>query len=367
MSWFIEGAVTEGGPILRVPIGEKPLRVGRQQGLDLVLRHDSVSRRHAELYVADSQLWVRDCGSSNGTYVNRQRIAEPTSLHDGDTIHFASCEFLVRSGDASSASATALETMRLPGGLPESYAVGAAQLVEMIRHEQVRCIYEPIVHAANGALWAYEALGRGALDGFFESPIELFTMAGPLALQGELSRLFRKVAVRTSPAPLPPGGLFLNIHPCEIDDVALLIASLRAARREAKGAPLVVELPELLVTDTQALRLLREKLKELEIGLAYDDFGAGQARLVELARIPPDYLKFDKNLVSGLGEDDGRVREMVRLLVEYAHDAGVRCIAEGIETPAAARAALEVGFDFLQGYLFLSDSGINTVTPLQGF
>jgi EAL domain-containing protein (putative c-di-GMP-specific phosphodiesterase class I) len=53
--------------------------------------------------------------------------------------------------------------------------------------------------------------------------------------------------------------------------------------------------------------------------------------------------------------------------VEYAHDAGVRCIAEGIETPAAARAALEVGFDFLQGYLFLSDSGINTVTPLQGF
>ena len=39
---------------------------------------------------------------------------------------------------------------------------------------------------------------------------------------------------------------------------------------------------------------------ELQIGLAYDDFGAGQARLVELVDVPPDYLKFDMKLVQNL-------------------------------------------------------------------
>ena len=41
-------------------------------------------------------------------------------------------------------------------------------------------------------------------------------------------------------------------------------------------------------------------LRKLNIRFAYDDFGAGQARLLELAEVPPDILKFDMGLIQGL-------------------------------------------------------------------
>ena len=229
-AWFIEGRLHEGGPILRVPIGDKPMRVGRQNSLEIALCHDSVSRVHAELAVRDGRLWLRDCDSSNGTFVNRQRITEPVALEPGDVIHFATCEFVVRSaGQPIDPSSFGAETMTMSGVLPESMSVGLTQLIDLIRGEHVRTVYEPIVEAGSGRTWAYEALGRGALDGFFESPMELFTVAGPPGLQGELSRLFRRAAARQMPSQFPPGGLFLNVHPVE------MAFRLDSAKTEAPG------------------------------------------------------------------------------------------------------------------------------------
>lgn len=360
--WYIEGLVREGGPVLKIYIRDDPVRVGRQQGLELVLRDDSVSRLHAELFLREGQLWICDRGSSNGTFVNRQRIQGESPLHPGDVIHFAACEFVVGYTD-SEESGSAIETRAISGVLPELYPVAAPQLLEMIRTEQVRCIYEPIVDARSRQVWAFEVLGRGAMPAMPESPLELFALAKPLALEAELSRVFRRAAIRQCPA-LPTGGLFLNIHPSEMDDMATLAASLKRLRLEFPTTSLVLELPEMLITNERSLANLRDKLKEIGVGLAYDDFGAGQARLVELARVPPDYLKFDKQLVYGLAGGDPRVTEIVQMHVRYCHEVGVQCIAEGIESPEAADAAVNIGLDFLQGYLFLPQAGTNTITPL---
>ncbi|MCX7626509.1 MAG: EAL domain-containing protein, partial [Candidatus Sumerlaeaceae bacterium] len=327
-SWYIEGAVHEGGPVLKAYIRDEPLRVGRQQGLDLVLRDDSVSRLHAKLFVRDGQLWVCDCGSSNGTYVNRRRIEGEIVLHAGDVVHFAACEFVVGHADLSE-SVSSMETRAISGVLPESYPIAATQLLELIRTEQVRSVYEPIVDAHSRQVWAFEALGRGAMASMPESPLELFALAKPLALEFELSRVFRRAAVRQCPSPLPPGGLFLNIHPSEMDDIASLAASLKALQHEFPAPSLVLELPEMLIANERALANLRRKLREIGVGLAYDDFGAGQARLVELARVPPDFVKFDKKLISGLAAGDQRVTDIILMHLRYCHDVGIRCIAEG--------------------------------------
>ncbi len=45
------------------------------------------------------------------------------------------------------------------------------------------------------------------------------------------------------------------------------------------------------------MRTLRAQLRDLNIGVAYDDFGAGQTRLSELVEAPPDYLKFDMSMI----------------------------------------------------------------------
>ena len=73
----------------------RTVTVGRTQGCDIVLDHDTlVSRRHATLSRQDDQYILTDHGSSNGTFVNDVEIHEPTPLHHGDRVLIGQHELL---------------------------------------------------------------------------------------------------------------------------------------------------------------------------------------------------------------------------------------------------------------------------------
>lgn len=60
--------------------------IGRHDDCVIRIRSSQVSRRHCELFEADGSLIVRDLGSSNGTFVNGDRIEAPRVLHPGDAL-----------------------------------------------------------------------------------------------------------------------------------------------------------------------------------------------------------------------------------------------------------------------------------------
>lgn len=67
--------------------------VGRARNHDIVLRHRSVSKFHAWLEVSqEARLFVKDCDSSNHTYVNATKISDRAELLPGDTVKFGSVE-----------------------------------------------------------------------------------------------------------------------------------------------------------------------------------------------------------------------------------------------------------------------------------
>ena len=61
--------------------------IGRAEDNDLALPDPKVSRHHAALERRGLQLFIRDCGSSNGTFVNERRIFEPVCLNYGSKIN----------------------------------------------------------------------------------------------------------------------------------------------------------------------------------------------------------------------------------------------------------------------------------------
>jgi len=83
------GGVAVGALVLangeRVAVADKPLSIGRLAECDVVLADDSVSRRHAEVRRQGSEIMVVDLGSTNGTKVNGERVAERI-LDDGDLV-----------------------------------------------------------------------------------------------------------------------------------------------------------------------------------------------------------------------------------------------------------------------------------------
>ncbi len=137
-----------------------------------------------------------------------------------------------------------------------------------------------------------------------------------------------------------------------MDDLDLLIFSLGELRTFAPQRPLVLEIHEAAVTCGNKMRSLRVALTEMQVGLAYDDFGAGQARLVELVDVPPDYLKFDMSLVQNLESASTERQRMLASLVSMVHDLGIAPLAEGIELAGDHEICRQMGFTFGQGFYY---------------
>jgi hypothetical protein len=59
--------------------------IGRSSDLDMVLVEDMVSRRHAKINSTDAEVWIQDLGSTNGTFVNGEKVTR-SRLQEGDRI-----------------------------------------------------------------------------------------------------------------------------------------------------------------------------------------------------------------------------------------------------------------------------------------
>lgn len=98
----------KGGAERREVFEGSEVSVGRVRGNDLVLSKGNVSKRHARLTQKDGRFVVVDQNSTNGTYVNRQRIVQATIVREGDRIYIG--DFVLRIEGAAGAHATSEES-----------------------------------------------------------------------------------------------------------------------------------------------------------------------------------------------------------------------------------------------------------------
>src|SRR4030095_4297033 len=94
---FISGKY-QGGEFPIVP--EKQIIVGRESDLDMVLVEDMVSRKHARIQMQTDQIWIEDLGSTNGTFVNGEKIKR-ARLKEGDRVLIGTSILKVIAGDGS--------------------------------------------------------------------------------------------------------------------------------------------------------------------------------------------------------------------------------------------------------------------------
>lgn len=351
--WHLEGFLGSGRT-WSIPVRPLPFLIGRQESCHLHLASSEVSRSHAEILTVQDRLWIRDLGSTNGTFLNQSRLLRPAELKRHDILHFGSLEFRVdrreRAPDCGDA-ATSTGVFVLPGQLSDHFVRCAGEFERLLRDKSVVPYFQPIVRLPDRAPIAFEMLGRGDCVGLPSAPVELFDIAERLGKEIELSRIFSEVGLTIARHMNSDLKLFVNCHPAELRHPNAF-DHMAAMRAIAPSLPLVLEVSEKMVTDLRAMRELRSALTDLEIELAYDDFGAGQARLLELIEVPPDYLKFDANLVRDLPHQPERFRRVVATLVQMVRDLGVVALAEGVETSEEALACAATGFEAAQGFYF---------------
>jgi hypothetical protein len=91
--WHLEGSLDEIKTIIKSPVTHFPFIIGRSKSLDMVILRSGISREHAEIIKKDGRLYIRVLGSTNGTFVNKQRISSDTLVTHSTVIHFAQVLF----------------------------------------------------------------------------------------------------------------------------------------------------------------------------------------------------------------------------------------------------------------------------------
>ncbi len=356
--WYLEGFTGPRGAIQRLRLAQFPFRIGRQEDLELSLDSGGISRLHAEINVTAEGLTLTDLDSTNGTFLNREQMRGTLPIQHGDIIHFADEEFRL----LAERKATRRELKQTQQGildLSERMPAGSREFQALLLNSEVTAVFQPIVAVHDHEHHAFEILGRGTSPDLSESPVELFRIAESLGMEVYLSQVFRQVGLELANTLQPDARYFINIHPAEVDDAENLYEHLEAVRRRFTDLDLVLEVHEKTVAAHDVLSQLLDKLKALNIKVAYDDFGVGQSRLVELADFPPDYVKIDMALIRDIDRAPAAKQDMVRMLVEISKRYDIQVIAEGVATDAEADFCTAAGVDLLQGFRFGRPGPIN--------
>lgn len=338
--------------IQQVSLERFPFSLGRVSSADLVIPSSQISRLHAEIYKVGDQIRVKDLNSTNGTFRNGKRIQD-SPLYHGDILHLAQQEFRFLSEGCENAENLLGKTdlfLSLKQE-PSSVLKQLPYLKELLQNHLVRTMFQPIVSFSTRDVVGYEALGRGNHEKISNAPLDLFQLAEQFQMAGELSRVFRTVAVvEARKLPNKP-AVFLNMHPSEWESPSTLLNSMILLRRELpEDQHMLLELHEETVVDVSTLKRLRAQLKDIGIGVAYDDFGSGRSRLEELVEVPPDVVKLNRTLVTELQDSPGR-QKVVQTIVAVAKELKFAILAEGIETIQEANICQQLGCSLAQGYL----------------
>jgi len=329
---------SQDGSLWVIPVEHSPFVIGRREGSSLLLAAEAVSRKHAEILETSNGWMIRDCNSTNGTFLNGRRLTENHLLNHGDYITIGEIRFDVV-GQIDDSECTLIIN-------PD-----AENFERMLDQKAVMPHFQPLVSLSDGALIGYEVLGRITYDGLPNSPAQLFQISRQLGRQIELSELFRDTALEYAAQIGVKELILFNVLPEEMN-LECLGRSLKKLRQSVPDLKLGMELHENTITDVKMMKKLRSMLNELDMLLVYDDFGAGQSRLIELLDSVPDIVKFDMALVQNIQQRSEISRSIVETLVKMARDAGIRTLAEGVDSREEAVACRGIGFELAQGYYF---------------
>jgi EAL domain-containing protein (putative c-di-GMP-specific phosphodiesterase class I) len=221
-----------------------------------------------------------------------------------------------------------------------------ADLRETIRTRGVYIEFHPIVEAATGEIFGYEALARGVMRSM-RSPEVMFEIAAQANLVWELSRLCRERAIEEMPDRFGDGALlFLNIDPHDFADPQFTPATLKVTDPRR----VVIEITErTAIKDYPKFRNQLAAFREAGFRFAVDDAGSGYAGLGSIANLEPDFIKLDISLINCIDENFIK-QNLVETMVRFANEQKAKVIAEGVENEDEFETVKGLGVHFIQGF-----------------
>jgi diguanylate cyclase (GGDEF)-like protein len=215
--------------------------------------------------------------------------------------------------------------------------------------------YQPKVELRSGRVAGVEALvrwehpERGLLF-----PDEFVPLAERTGLIRELTLVVLEAALSQLRAWQDDGlrlSVSVNLSARDLLDLELPETVERLLREHDLPADrLELEITEsVILADPMRARLVLNRLSEMGVELAIDDFGSGYSSLAYLKRLPVKQIKIDRSFVMNMEQDENDA-VIVRSTIDLGRNLGLMVVAEGVESEAIWSDLARLECDLAQGY-----------------
>lgn len=219
--------------------------------------------------------------------------------------------------------------------------------------------YQPIIELASGRIAALEALLRWQRpNSALVEPAEFIAAGEDSGLAVAIGNWVLRAVCRQGCEWLNQGGvgvprIMVNLSPRQFSQAGL--SGDIARLLEDSGLPhacLGLEITEnLLLRDDIRVNNVLQRLRDMHIPVAIDDFGKGHAALAYLKRLAITTLKIDREFIREMNRDSNDVA-IAEAVIAMGHKLGLRVVAEGVENAQTAQLLARIGCDLVQGYYY---------------
>jgi diguanylate cyclase (GGDEF)-like protein len=241
-----------------------------------------------------------------------------------------------------------------------------SRLRDAIDNESFVLRYQPIVCTRTGGTSHHEVLLRLQSEtGRLIAPDAFLPAAVRFGLMAEIDtwlveKAIAELARYRSEAPELRFALNLSANAFEAENLTAFVHS-QLADNQVPADAIVFEITEsLAVRHLSHVEKQIAALRDLGCAVALDDFGTGYSSFSYLQKLPVDYIKIDGSFIRDLVRNPVD-QKMVRLIAEIGREAGMKTIAEYVQTDEAFGLLGKLGVDYAQGYYI----GRPTATPIR--
>lgn len=335
----------------RTPLQALPFTIGRIDSADLQINSTRVSREHAVIVREGDAFRIRDLGSTNGTFVNGDRIDEVT-LTDGDVLVIADCEFTFVAGVVDSPRNRATQAMtEIAHPAPRSAAeriLAVRRLQERLLHRGLQPRLSPIIDLEQGATFGYRVEPLEAR--WKATDLEPFNSTTPMAngLIARSQQLYRLLAAEAFPNLSQDAAFLVDVSLDELDRAAATEAHLLRLAHLLGTGRLIVGLAANAAIDDPRVRDFAQRLKKADVQIAYIDFLGGPVQVQQFAEFPPDYLLLAPNAASDIVANARQARQLASM-AEACEAIGCQPIVTGVRHREDEEACLKLGLRLVAG------------------
>ena len=214
--------------------------------------------------------------------------------------------------------------------------------------------FQPIVNPYAGSIYGVEALLRNTEKLGYKEISEFFDDAYSQGVLFNVDIMLREKAISKF-IKIPFCNkikLFYNYDPriLEMNDYKNGFTENILQKYNLDSQNICFEINEKYqILKIDNLRNFINGLKERNIKVALDDFGAGFSGLELFYHSDPDFIKFDRFLISGI-DNDIKKKSFCSHIISLCKLFGIIVIAEGVETLAEFYTCKDIGFDLIQGF-----------------